>query len=103
MVITVLEARVAPEKAGVLEQAYMQAVKNLDAGIVQTFLLSAVKDAGVWQIVTVWESRAALDAMRASGETPRGVLIFREAGAEPALTVYAVASHATAQAPAPTA
>jgi hypothetical protein len=29
--------------------------------------------------------------MRASGETPRGVAMFREAGAEPALSLFDVA------------
>ncbi len=31
--------------------------------------------------------------MRASEETPRGVLIFREAGAEPSLTTFAIVGH----------
>ena len=90
MVITILEAHVAEDKAPVLQETYQRAVEQLDAGIVQTFLLHALKDASIWQIVTIWESRAALDAMRQSGETPRGVLIFRAAAAEPALTVYDV-------------
>ncbi len=97
MVITVLEAHVAAEKAAVLQETYRSSVDRLDAGIVETFLLHSAKDAELWQIVTVWESRAALDAMRQSGETPRGVLIFRAAGAEPALAVYEVASHAAAR------
>jgi hypothetical protein len=39
------------------------------------------------RIETLWESREALSAMRGTG-TPRGVLIFREAGAEPVLSVF---------------
>lgn len=96
MVITVLEARVSAEKAALLQETFQSAVGRLDAGIVQTFLLHGLRDADLWQIVTVWESRAALDAMRQSGETPRGVLIFRAAGAEPALTLFEVACHAAA-------
>jgi heme-degrading monooxygenase HmoA len=94
MVITILEAQVAPEKAAVLEEIYQEATKQLDAGIVQTFLLRAVKEPGKWQIVTVWESRAALDAMRQSGETPRGVVMFRSVHAEPTLSVYEVVAQA---------
>jgi len=96
MVITVLEARVPADKAAILQATFQSAIEHLDAGIVQTFLLHGLRDADLWQIVTVWESRAALDAMRQSGETPRGVLIFRAAGAEPGLTVLDVASHAAA-------
>ena len=90
MVLTVLEAHVAPEKAALLETTYKQAVEHLDAGIKETFLLRNSREPGTWQIVTVWESREALDAMRASGETPRGVLIFRAVEAEPALSVFGV-------------
>lgn len=79
-----------------LQETFEQAVAHLDPGIVQTFLLRGSQDAERWQIVTLWESRAALDAMRQSGETPRGVLIFRAAGAEPLLAVFEVAGHAAA-------
>ena len=96
MVITVLEALVPTDKAAVLQSTFQNAVDHLDAGIVQTFLLHGLREADLWQIVTVWESRAALDAMRQSGETPRGVLIFRAAGAEPGLSVFDVAVHAAA-------
>jgi heme-degrading monooxygenase HmoA len=96
MVITTLEAHVAPEKAAVLEAEFKQAVQKLDTGIVQTFLLRGARDTDRWQIVTVWESREALDAMRNSGETPRGVLILRAAGAEPALSVFGVVAQGAA-------
>ena len=94
MVITILEAQVAPENASVLEATYEQAVNHLDAGITQTFLLQSSQEPRLWQIVTLWESREALEAMRQSGETPRGVLIFRAAEAEPSLSVFRVVSHA---------
>ncbi len=94
MVITVLEARLASEKIPLLQAEFAQAIRHLDAGIRETFLLQSAKDPQVWQIATVWESRQALDAMRQSGETPRGVLIFRSADAEPDLSVWDVAEHA---------
>lgn len=94
MVITTLEAHVAPDKADALEAAYNQGIEQLDAGIVQTFLLRDSRDSSIWRIVTVWESRAALDAMRQSGQTPRGVVMFRAADAEPALSVFDVVAHA---------
>jgi heme-degrading monooxygenase HmoA len=96
MVITILEARVAPEKATLLETTYKQAIEHLDAGITQTFLLRSSKEPGLWQIVTLWESREALEAMRQSGQTPRGVLIFRAAEAEPSLSVFGVVASAQA-------
>ncbi len=96
MVITILEARVAPEKAALLEKAYQLGIENLDAGIAQTFLLRGSRDANQWQIITLWQSREALDAMRRSGDTPRGILMFRAAEAEPTLSVFEVMAHAAA-------
>ncbi len=94
MVMTILEAQVAPDKWATLEQVYAEATQKLDAGIVQTFLIHGLKESNLWRILTVWESREALDRMRQSGETPRGVLIFRAAGAEPTLAVFDIAAQA---------
>lgn len=96
MLITILEAEVTTGQADALQEAFQRAVGQLDPGIVETFLLRGAKDPDRWQIVTLWESRAALDAMRASGETPRGVQLFRAVGAEPVLSVFAVAGHGRA-------
>jgi len=93
MVMTMLEAQVAPDKWVALEEAYQEGIRHIDPGLVQTFLVHGVKDSGLWRILTVWESREALDKMRQSGETPRGVLIFRAASAEPALTIFDIVSH----------
>ncbi len=97
MVITVLEAHVSSQKVSSLKSAYTTAIQNLEIGIVETFLLSDRKDASLWRILTVWKDRQALDTMRNSGQTPKGVLIFREAAAEPTLSVLDVASHGTAE------
>ena len=96
MVITILEARVEPDKAPMLEAAYRQGIEQLDEGITQTFLLRDFKDSHIWRIITVWQSRDALEQMRRSGETPRGVVMFRAADAEPTLSVFDVMAHALA-------
>jgi heme-degrading monooxygenase HmoA len=71
LVITVLEAPVLPEKTAQLENAFNQAIKQLDTGIVQSFLTRNSKEPAMWKILTIWENREALDAMRQSGEIPR--------------------------------
>jgi quinol monooxygenase YgiN len=96
MVITILEAQVAPDKVAVLEAAYKQGIEQLDAGITKTYLVRSSKDSSAWRIITVWESRDALEQLRRSGETPRGVLMFRAADAEPMLSVFDVVAHAVA-------
>ncbi len=97
MVITILEANVPPDKWPVLEQEYRSTITNrpLDPGLVETFLLHSFSDPTLWRIVTVWQSREALDKMRASGETPRGVLILQAAGAQPTLSLFDVPAYAS--------
>ena len=90
MVTTVLQAAVAEDKWSLLAEIYGKETSNLPPEIVQTSLLQGAKERTTWQIVTVWESREALDAMRASGEIPAGVRMFRMAGAEPSLTIFDV-------------
>lgn len=94
MVITILEAEVAEEKTILLEEAYKQGIKRMDVGITETFLSRNSKDPSRWQIVTVWQSREALEAMRRSGNTPRGVLMFLAADVEPVLSVFDVIAQA---------
>lgn len=94
MVLTILEAQVAPEKTASLETTYRQAIAHLDKGIAQTLLVRNTKEPNSWQIMTMWESREALNAMRQSGETPRGVLLFRTVEAEPKLSIFDVVDQA---------
>jgi heme-degrading monooxygenase HmoA len=90
MILTVLEAHVEPSRHAALEEAYRAAARDaFPPGLVRSTLLRAANDQTMWRIETLWESRAALDAMRGAG-TPRGVQIFRDAGAEPSLTVLEV-------------
>ena len=96
MVLTVLEAVVAEDRAADLVKAYTSAAAKLPAGLVHTDLIRATDGTGRWRIQSVWESRAALDAMRSAG-TPGGVLMFRAAAAEPALSVFEVVASLSAK------
>ena len=90
MLMTILEARVPQDNWTALEGAFQLASQYQDAGLVQSFLVHSAREDDLWRIMTVWESREALNAMRATGETPRGVQIFRSANAEPALSIFAI-------------
>ena len=93
MVMTILEAHVSKENWAALEQAFQVGTQHRDAGLEQSFLIHSSKDVDLWRIITVWDSQEALDKMRASGETPRGVLIFRSANAEPNLSIFGIVQH----------
>lgn len=90
MVLTILEATVAPERAAELQAAFRGAATQVPPGFIRSHLVSATADPARWRIETLWTSRDALAAMRQAG-TPAGVLMFRAAGAEPSLSVYDVA------------
>jgi hypothetical protein len=91
-VLTILEARVATDRVGDLRRAF-EATRTapIPPFILRSFLVQSTQDPDVWRILTLFRSREDLDAMRASGETPRGVAMFREAGAEPALSLFDLA------------
>ena len=90
MVITVLEAHVDAECWAAFQDDFRNRSKRLPPQMVRTFLLRSAVDQTLWQIVSVWKSREALDEMRNSGETPEGVAMFRKVGAEPKLSIFNV-------------
>jgi heme-degrading monooxygenase HmoA len=90
MVLTVLEAHVAQANEVALQTAYRAASEGpFPPGLVRSTLLRAANDRTLWRIETLWDSREALETMRGTG-TPRGVQIFRAAGAEPILSLLEV-------------
>ncbi len=91
MVMTTLEARVEVDRWDMLRDEYRIALQAPEPGMVETFLVQDRADGDLWRIVTLWRDAEALAAMRTAG-TPRGVLVFRAAGAEPMLRVWDVAA-----------
>jgi len=41
-------------------------------------------------LISIWENMEVLQAMSSSGETPAGVLVFRQVDVEPTLSVFEV-------------
>lgn len=89
MVMTQLEARLTDEQAQNLQASYRRTTAPFPSGFVRSFLVHSNADPAVWRILTLWESREAIEAMRSQG-TPKGALLFREAGVEPTLTIFDV-------------
>ena len=67
MFVTVTEGRVAPEREDDLRSAWEETA-SAPAGLIQSTLVRG--EDGTWRIITFWESRDAVMAMRASGEPP---------------------------------
>lgn len=90
MVMTILEAHVEPDKWAAFQAAYKAGTSKLLPGIVRTYLVRSSAYPNLWRMMAIWNSPEAVDRMRASGETPPGVLMFRAAGAEPVMSVFEV-------------
>ena len=94
MVFTVLEGRVKPEHWQKLRDKYAEGTKQLPAMIRETFLLQDANDREIWRIMTVWESREALQAYRESVPVPEGILWFRAVDCEPSMSLSFVENYA---------
>ncbi len=89
-VLSVTSATVPPESEAAVIDAYRVATSTLPHMVLRTFLVKG--DAGDWQIITLWRSREQLEEYRRSVDTPAGIKIFRDAGAEPTVRVFEVAA-----------
>jgi hypothetical protein len=86
-IVTLLEAHVPDDRQPDLQAAYSAAADDgFPPGLLRSTLLQDTNDPTLWRIETLWESRESLVAMRGTG-TPRGILIFRAAGAEPTVMI----------------
>ncbi len=94
LVMTVLEARVAPDRWAELVRLYQGGSIRLPAQMLQTMLVQAQSDPQVWRGISVWRSRAALEEYRRSVQTPGGIAMFRAVGAEPALSIWTIGASA---------
>ncbi|MDV9171867.1 hypothetical protein R6V09_17285 [Streptomyces sp. W16] len=95
-VLTEVSAVVAAEREADLVAAYRELVaRPFPDGPVRSELLSGQD--GHWRIQTLWQDRAALDAMRAAYPGgPPAPRLFREVGAAPALALLDVKVHSVA-------
>jgi len=95
VVVTMLEARINPDKAGELRHEY-EKLGDPPPIIVESFLLNT-PDNRIWRLVTVFRSREDLEdmreSMRAADQAPPGVRVFQAVGVEPTLTIFDVAAH----------
>jgi heme-degrading monooxygenase HmoA len=93
MYVTIVEGLVDPEREDDLRSAWEDKPAVLPPGFIESSLLRA--DAGMWRIITVWQSKEAVMAMRASGERPAALVMFERAGAEPSVSMWTVEGRAS--------
>ena len=93
MILTQLEAKVSPAEWERLNAAFDRGLEQLPSAIEYSYLVQDRADGEVWRVITIWKSWEALQGYRQSVETPEGILMFREAGAEPALSIFEVVGH----------
>ncbi len=92
MVMTMLQAEVAPDREKDLLAAYRQTAEAPQPPFVlRSFLVRDPDHRTHWRIMTVFRSREELEMMRASAETPRGIQIFQAAGVSPTFSLFEIA------------
>jgi heme-degrading monooxygenase HmoA len=87
MFVTTVEGTVKAARAAELRSAWEDASVALPAGLIESFLLHAEDE--TWRIVTVWESKEAVAALRASGQ-PAARTMFERAGSAASLSTWTV-------------
>jgi heme-degrading monooxygenase HmoA len=94
MFVTIVEGAVEAVREGDLRSAWKDKTAILPAGFIESSLLRA--ETGTWRIVTVWESKEAVMAMRASGEPPAALLMFEQAGSKPSVSMWTLEDRVSA-------
>jgi heme-degrading monooxygenase HmoA len=69
MFVTTVEGAVEAAREANLRSAWEDMSAGLPAGFIESFLLHSEDE--TWRIVTVWESKEAVTALRASGPADR--------------------------------
>ena len=87
MYMTMVEGEVTEERVADLHAAWKENTADLPVGLLESFLVRS--ESGVWRIVTVWESKDAVMAMRASGR-PAALVMFERAGSVGSVSMWSV-------------
>jgi hypothetical protein len=89
MFVTIVEGAVDDARESDLRSAWDERTSGqLPTGLVESYLMRA--DDGMWRIVTIWESKEAVMAMRAIVDKPTAILIFEQAGSRPSVSMWDV-------------
>ena len=88
-VVTLVTGRLEPDRAREMAETYRGLLaRGLPPTLEETFLVRGDND--VWGIVSIWRSRADLDALLAGPEEPTARRLIREAGGSPVVRILDV-------------
>ncbi|MCL5318132.1 MAG: antibiotic biosynthesis monooxygenase [Thaumarchaeota archaeon] len=88
-VLTFVKGEVPTSKVREFEAGYAALKKEpLPQGLEQSYLLKNSEKPETYIIVSIWESREALEKMRSSGSAPAAPTLFKKFGATPQLEIH---------------
>ena len=88
MFVTTVDGRVSSDREQALRDAWTrETTRPRPVGLIESLLLSG--DDGHWRVVTVWESREAVMAMRAAGP-PAALVTFESASSDATVSMWMV-------------
>jgi heme-degrading monooxygenase HmoA len=95
MFVTIVQADVDPAREAELRSVWAETTAAaVPPGLIESSLLRT--ESGTWQIVTVWESREAVMAMRSAGR-PAAIVMFESVGAKPVVSLWDVEGRLSAE------
>ena len=95
MFVTIVEGAIQAGREDDLRSAWDDKTAGvLPAGFIESSLLRT--EDGTWRVVTVWESKEAVMAMRASGDPPAAPTMFEKAGSKPSVSMWTVEGRVSA-------
>jgi heme-degrading monooxygenase HmoA len=99
MFVTIVEGAVQADREEDLRSAWEEVTAGTKPpGFIESSLLRT--EDGTWRIVTVWESKEAVMAMRATGQPP-ALVVFERGGATPTVSMSTVEGRVERDRPGP--
>jgi hypothetical protein len=93
MIITIIEAKVLPDKWISLEAAYKSKIHHAPPQLRETFLLHDRTDTDIWRIISIWRSIEAYKEISNNPIYETCMQVFRSVGAVPTRRICDVPSH----------
>ncbi len=102
MFVTIVEGAVEAGREDDLRAGWAEVTAGTKPpGFIESSLLRT--EDGMWRIVTMWESKEAVMAMRATGQPPGALVVFERGGATATVSMSTVEGRVERDRPSPSA
>ena len=97
MVMSVMEARIPPDKWETFKDSFLLLTNNLPPRICQTMLIQSVDDPLLWKMITIWRIKKSPIQLQKEIEEGGALRVFQSIGIEPTQANFNIALSAQEQ------